>query len=110
MTDLETGRVTREAEVVLYAEFTAKLAHVREVEDLILAYAEVVRSEPGNDLFEVYRKSDSTQFVVFEKYRDRAAFDAHLAAAEGQTFNDALAPLVEGSGSELTFLTRLDKQ
>ena len=92
-------------EVVLYAEFTAKLNAAAEVEELLRGFAQTVRAEPGNVTFDVYRRADSPQkFHVFEIYRDRAAFEEHLVAESGRVFNDALGELIVEAGSELTFL------
>jgi quinol monooxygenase YgiN len=92
-------------EVVLYAEFTAKPDAVDEVEELLRGFAHTVRAEPGNVTFDVYRRADSpSSFYVFEIYRDRTAFEDHLAAESGREFNDALSALIVEAGSELTFL------
>lgn len=92
-------------EIVLYAEFTAKPDVGDDVEELLRGFADTVRAEPGNITFDVYRRADATEkFHVFEIYRDRAAFDAHLAADSGRVFNEALGPLIVEAGSELTFL------
>ena len=40
-------------EVVLYAEFTAKLDAVDKVEELLRGIAQTVRAEPGNVTFDV---------------------------------------------------------
>ena len=45
-------------------------------------------------------------FVVFERYRDAAAFEAHLAAAENKTFNADLAEHIVGE-VQLQFLDPL---
>jgi quinol monooxygenase YgiN len=92
-------------EVVLYAEFTAKLGAAEDVEELLREFAETVRAEPGNVVFDVYRRAEEPKrFYVFEIYRDRAAFEEHLAAESGRVFNDALGELIVEAGSELTFL------
>lgn len=95
-----------QTQVVLHAGFTAKPGSETQVEKLILTYADEVRAESGNLRFDLYRREDARrEFFVFEIYRDRAAFEAHLAAEAGRAFNRALADHVEGSGSELRFLT-----
>jgi len=95
-----------DTQVVLYAEFTAHPAAADEVDALIQKYAESVRAEPGNETFEVYRRAeDPDRFVVFERYRDREAFDAHLGAEAGRAFNAALAPKIVEPQSVLSFLT-----
>ena len=92
-------------QVVLYAEFTAKPDVVDKVEDLLRGFAHTVQAEPGNVAFDVYRRADSpAMFYVFEIYRDRPAFEEHLAAPSGREFNDALGELIVEAGSELTFL------
>lgn len=92
--------------VVLYAEFTARADSVAVVEGLITGYAQSVRAEPGNVTFDVYRREESpAEFVVFEIYRDRAAFEAHLGAEPGRAFNEVLVGHIEGAGSDLHFLT-----
>jgi quinol monooxygenase YgiN len=92
--------------VVLYAEFTAIPSAAADVEALIRDYAEVVRAEPGNVAFEVYRRLESPEgFVVFETYRDRDGFAAHLEAEPGRVFNAKLTPLIVEPHSALSFLT-----
>lgn len=91
--------------VTLYAEFTARHGRAEEVESLIGSYAGHVRAEPGNVLFDVYRRAEEPdRFVVLEIYRDQEAFDAHLGAEAGRAFNDALLPLIVEPGSRLSFL------
>jgi quinol monooxygenase YgiN len=91
---------------VLFAEFTAKPGHETEVAKLINEFAEVVRQEPGNIAFEVYVVSEApNRFFVFEKYADVAAFERHLGAPEGRTFNDVLGPHIVEPHSQLTTLT-----
>lgn len=95
-----------DSQVVLSAEFTALPAAADEVDALIQEYAETVRAEPGNETFEVYRRAeDADRFVVFERYRDREAFDAHLGAEAGRAFNAALTPRIVEPQSILSFLT-----
>lgn len=92
--------------VVLYAEFTAVPGSVDAVEALVLGYAQVVRSEPGNVVFDVYRRVEAPErFFVFEAYRDRAAFDDHLGGEAGRVFNATLTPMIVEPQSALSFLT-----
>ena len=93
-------------QVALYAEFTAVPGAADTVEGLIGEYAEVVRAEPGNQVFEVYRRrEDDHRFVVFEVYRDEAAFEEHLGGEAGGAFNARLQPLIVEPHSVLSFLT-----
>ena len=91
--------------VVLYAEFTAKPGAAEELAELLRGFAETVRAEPGNIVFDAYRRAESPdRFFVFEIYRDRAAFDTHIAAESGRQFNGVLRDLIVEAGSELSFL------
>ena len=95
-----------DGQVVLYAEFTALPAAADQVEALIQDYAVAVRAEPGNQAFDVYRRAeDPDRFVVFEVYRDQAAFDEHLGAEAGRAFNAQLTPRIVEPHSILSFLT-----
>ena len=92
--------------VALYAEFTALPGESDAVEALITEYAATVRAEPGNRAFDVYRRAeDADRFVVFELYRNRAAFDEHLGAEAGRAFNAELMPRIVEPQSVLSFLT-----
>ena len=92
--------------VVLYAEFTAAPGSADDVEALIQGYAQIVRSEPGNVVFDVYRRAEAPErFFVFEVYRDRAAFDDHLGGEAGRAFNVKLTPKIVEPQSALSFLT-----
>lgn len=94
-------------EVNLIATFRASFGNQSEVLRLIVEYGETVRKEPGNVFFEIYTDAgDEAAFVIVERYQNQAAFDAHLSTEVGAAFNTALTPLIEGSGSELEFLTR----
>lgn len=92
--------------ITLIATFQAKPGQRETVRALIDDFAEVVRSEPGNVLFEPStRVDDDHAFVVYEQYLDDAAFADHLAAPAGGPFNEALKQHIVGDGSVLDFLT-----
>lgn len=94
--------------VILYATFTALPGHAATVAALLAKYAELVRKEPGNVLFDVSCRADAPEsFFVYEEYVDEAAFNAHLSAPYGTPFNAELAPLIVEPQSLLTFLTRV---
>lgn len=91
--------------VTLIATFRATSGQHETVLDLIGEYGKAVREEPGNIFFDIYTEQDDPHgFVIFEQYRDQNAFHEHLGGEKGQVFNQKLAPLVEGDGSELQFL------
>ncbi|QNE47609.1 antibiotic biosynthesis monooxygenase [Glaciihabitans sp. INWT7] len=92
--------------IALYAEFTATAGNHALVSDLIAEFAQQVRAEPGNMVFDPHHRVDSPDTVfVYETYRDQAAFDEHLASSHGHDFNLRLGGLVVGGGSRLTMLS-----
>jgi quinol monooxygenase YgiN len=92
----------------LYAEFTAISGCEQQVTELLAELTELVRAEPGNIAFVPFTvQTAPRRFFVFEVYADEAAFEAHIRAVYGVTFNAALAPLIEGTGSDLTWLVPL---
>ena len=91
--------------IALYAEFTATEGNQGLVTELIAEFAEWVRAEPGNLVFDPHHRLDSPATVfVYEAYRDQAAFDEHLASSHGHAFNRRLGDLVVGGSSRLTML------
>lgn len=93
---------------VLHATFTARPGTGDMVATLLRAFAEVVRAEEGNLVFDASRLiDDPDRFFVYEVYRDEAAFHAHLSAPAGAPFNAALQELIVEPSSQLTFLRRL---
>jgi len=98
----------RSNRVILYASFTARAGSAGAVAALLADYARTVRTEPGNVLFEATHHADAPEaFFVYEEYVDEAAFQAHLAAPYGATFNTALKPLIVEPEAQLVFLKRV---
>jgi quinol monooxygenase YgiN len=94
---------------VLVAEFVARLDAVKEVQDLLLEYSRIVRSEPGNIMFVCHQVQDTPEkFLVYEVYKDQLAFDEHIASRENSSFNLKLATRIDADGVRLTFLSRLN--
>ena len=92
----------------LYAEFTVKPGSESRVAEMMTELALLVRQEPGNELFLPYtRETNPREYFVFEVYRDEAAFQQHISADYGRTFNAELADHIEGDGSVLTWLQPL---
>ena len=89
----------------LIATFTARPGQRERVALLVEEFAVTVREEPGNLRFEVFtRNASDHDFVIFEQYRDDAAFLEHLANPAGIPFNAELNSLIVGEGSQLDFL------
>ena len=94
-----------EGPVSLIAEFTARAGEAERVTALLAGLAVDVRAEPGNVVFDCYRRlEDRDRFVVYEIYRDKAAFEAHISAEYGAVFNGKLRELIVEPNSVLTFL------
>jgi quinol monooxygenase YgiN len=89
----------------LYAEFTVKPGSEARVAEMMRELTEQVRREPGNQLFLPYtRENNPREYFVFEVYEDDAAFQEHISADYGATFNGELAGHIEEDGSVLTWL------
>jgi quinol monooxygenase YgiN len=89
----------------LYAEFTVKPGSEARVAEMMLELTQHVRQEPGNELFLPYtREENPREYFVFEVYRDEAAFQEHISADYGATFNQELTRHIEGDASDLTWL------
>ena len=89
----------------LYAQFESLPGSADAVSALVRAYAVAVAAEPGNIQFAGHRLAESPdRFFVYEEYATRSDFEAHLASAHCEAFNEAIAPLVVGGGSTLTWL------
>lgn len=96
--------------VSLIAEFTARPGEGDRVAELLGGLAVDVRAEPGNVVFDCYRRlEDRDRFVVYEIYRDKVAFEAHISAEYGAVFNGKLRELIVEPNSVLTFLGPLER-
>lgn len=94
--------------VSLIAEFTALPGETERVAILLAGLAAEVRREPGNVAFTCFQRlEDAAKFVVYEIYRDKSAFAAHISADYGAVFNAQLRKLIVEPNSVLTFLTPL---
>jgi quinol monooxygenase YgiN len=92
----------------LYAEFTVTPGNERRVTEMMRELTAQVRQEPGNLCFDAYtEEANPNRYFVFEVYKDDAAFEAHISADYGARFNAELTDLIEGDGSELTWLRPL---
>jgi quinol monooxygenase YgiN len=97
-----------EGPVALIAEFTARPGEGDAVAELLAGLVRDVRTEQGNVAFDCYRRQDDKdKFVVHEIYRDKAAFEHHIAADYGAVFNARLRELIREPNSVLTFLVPL---
>lgn len=88
---------------VIVAEFDVTPAQAEAFLQLVRANAAAsVRDEPGCRRFDVLvpevlpRDTDPMRVVLYEIYRDPAAFDAHLLTPHFKIFQEATADLVTG--------------
>lgn len=71
--------------------FEPKPEHAAAFRAAMLANAKVSReTEPGCRQFDVCVEADTGRTFLYEIYDDRAAFEAHLAAAHFKAFDDAI--------------------
>lgn len=64
----------------LLVELNARPSAAAELESVLSGLANVAREEPGNVIYAVHRQQDDRNaFVLYELYRDRAAWESHLA-------------------------------
>ena len=92
--------------LVILVQFHVKAEHLVRFKELIEVNAQAsVRDEPGCLQFDVaHDQADPCKVLLYEIYRDAAAFDAHLAMPHTQHFLAQAKPLVEGQ--VITRLTR----
>lgn len=78
--------------VVTYIEVAARSQ--RDAADLIRQFGETSRKDAGNLRFETLRRvGQPRHFAILEAWTDKAAADAHAAAAHTKQFRDALKPM-----------------
>lgn len=83
--------------LVILVQFDVKPEHLERFNALIEVNAQAsVRDEPGCFQFDVaHEQGDPCKVLLYEIYRDAAAFDAHLAMPHTQHFLAQAKPLVE---------------
>ena len=92
---------------VIIVEFTLNDGALERFMPLMLANAKAsLDKEPGCDRFDVLQKAaEPNEIVLYEIYRDRAAFDEHLKSAHFKAFNAETAALIrEKRIAELGYL------
>jgi quinol monooxygenase YgiN len=88
---------------VVIVDFRIKPERLAEFMPLMLENARAsLETEPGCRVFDVcVDPKDKTSVFLYEVYDDRAAFDAHLAAAHFKRFDSAVAPMVASKAVRL---------
>lgn len=65
---------------VVIAQWTAREGQEDTVADVLREVTPITQAEPGCVMFNVHRALDNPrQFLLYEQFRDRAAFEAHTA-------------------------------
>src|SRR5207253_11135485 len=87
--------------VVTYFEVAPPAA--AETAALARQQAEASRKEAGNTRFEMFAEiGRPNRFAILEAWRDKAAYEAHAAAASTTAYRDKLTPLlISGTGARL---------
>lgn len=74
-------------EFVVIAQYRVRAGEEDKVEAALREMVAPTRAEPGNLDYQVFRDpADPSLFVLFEKYADEAAFDAHRASGHFGTW------------------------
>jgi quinol monooxygenase YgiN len=83
--------------VVVVARYRVQAGAEDTVNTLLAEYSALVRAEPGCAAFSAHRaREDPREFVLFEHYRDRTAFDHHVASTHYASIaRDRIRPLLE---------------
>ena len=84
-----------DATAYLVTYIDALAASTKQSAALLKQLADASRKEPGNLRFEVLQRTvPSNQFLVLEAWKDKAAMDAHMAAAATKQLREKLQPLL----------------
>jgi quinol monooxygenase YgiN len=83
--------------IVTVAHYRAQEGKDDEIAQLLADYSQLVRAEPGCERFTAHRAGeDPREFVLFEQYRDKAAFDAHVESVHFlEIARDRIRPMLD---------------
>lgn len=88
--------------VVVSARWVAREGAEERIEALLRAVVAAAPAEPGCLAYIGHRDpGDARIFLLYEQYRDRAAYDAHMAAPYVQAAIDEGVPLLSESDVRL---------
>ncbi len=78
---------------VVVAHFRAKPGKENDLERLLLSLVEPTRQEQGCLRYDLHRdEQDPSQFLFYEIWADREAWDAHMLSAHLKAFKPAVEP------------------
>lgn len=73
--------------VIVFASFHPKPGEAGAVEKILGGMVGPTRAEPGNEIYDLYRKAGvPASFHLFERYRDQAALQAHRETAHYKAY------------------------
>lgn len=84
-----------EAPVIVFASFIPKAGKDRELERVLRGMTAPTRQEAGCEIYDLYKTAETpTSFHLFERYKSRAALDAHRAAEYYKAYRAAVPELL----------------
>lgn len=77
--------------VIVFASFHPKPGEVGAVEKILGGMVGPTRAEPGNEIYDLYKKNDApASFHLFERYTDQAALQAHRETAHYKAYRASI--------------------
>jgi quinol monooxygenase YgiN len=84
--------------VIVVAKLKAKSGEETKMADALQAVVSKVEKEEGTLIYTLHQaQNDSTQFLIYEKYKDAHAFKAHSSAPYLKELFGILKPLMDGA-------------
>lgn len=88
---------TNAASLAVVAVFRARAGKHEELGRQLLSLVSATRQEEGSRFYQICQShQDSAEWVVLENWRDRAAFDFHMATPYISAFMQQVPQLCEG--------------
>jgi len=83
--------------MVVVAVVKAQAGKEKEMEDALRAMIPKVQSEEGTIAYILHRaQNEQGKFLIYEKYRDGAAFDFHSSTPYFKELFEKIGPLIDG--------------
>lgn len=74
-------------DLIIVARVVSKPGHAKSLVAAQVAFVAIARQQPGCLLYDLHEDEEQSGSVLFfERWRDRAAWDAHMAGAHMETF------------------------
>jgi quinol monooxygenase YgiN len=83
-------------DLIIVARVLAKPGHEAALVAAQIAFVDIARQQPGCHLYDLHESEDQAGSVLFfERWRDRAAWDAHMGGAHMEAFRAQTADWIE---------------